>query len=97
MNYPSGLSRRDLDHIEGRGYGGGESPAEEAERRFYEELEEQPNGALVLSNGSGEAFWYVCNLCLGDERRKVPRRYRDKAMAQQAATLHNEYAHLGQK
>ena len=66
-----------------------ESPDEAAERRFYESLEEERSGALVISNGAGNAFWWICNLCDGDEWRKVPRRYQEKALAQEAADAHN--------
>jgi hypothetical protein len=74
-----------------------ESPDERLERRFYAEFEEQPSAAMVLSNGAGNVFWIRCGLCLGDEVRKAPRRYQDKAEAQYQADLHNETAHRGQQ
>jgi hypothetical protein len=73
-----------------------ESPDEAASARFYASLATEPQGALVLANWSGDSFWWVCNRCLGDEARKRPRHYADKAVAQAAADLHNE-GHRGNR
>ena len=90
VNYPNGMSSHDWKHIE---YDGGESPDEQASARFYASLEVEPSGAMVISNGSGHVFWWVCGLCAGDEVRKAPRRYGDWAEAQHQADLHNEVSH----
>jgi hypothetical protein len=74
-----------------------ESPDERLERRFYAEFEEQPSAAMVLSNGVGNVFWIRCGLCLGDEVRKAPKRYRDKQTAQADAALHMSVFHPGEK
>lgn len=74
-------------------FDGGESPDEAATARFYASLEEEPSGALVLSDASGHVFWIRCGLCLGDEVRKAPKRYSDKLVAQVDCALHNVVLH----
>ncbi len=72
-----------------------ESPDEAASARFYASLEDAPTGALVISDMSGHNFWVSCGLCLGDEVRKAPRRYRDKGEAQREADAHMATWHKG--
>lgn len=74
-----------------------ESPDEAAGARFMREFREAAEsyatGAMVLATPSGASFYVSCSLCLGDERRKAPRRYQDKLAAQAAADEHNAQWH----